>query len=48
MNWLKKIYLKLKERRDRNIKFRKEFKERTGVDLNNIDTRNNENGASHQ
>jgi hypothetical protein len=45
MNWLKKIYLKLKERRNRNIKFRREFKERTGVDLNNINTGNNDNGS---
>jgi hypothetical protein len=45
MNWLKKIYLKLKERRNRNIKFRSEFKERTGVDLNNINTGNNDNGS---
>ncbi len=46
MNWLTKIYFKLKERRDRNIKFRKEFKERTGVDLNNINA-GDENGKSH-
>ena len=45
MNWLKKIYLKLKKRRNRNIKFRREFKERTGVDLNNINTGNNDNGS---
>ena len=45
MNWLKKIYFKLKERRNRNIKFRREFKERTCVDLNNINTGNNDNGS---
>tara|TARA_B100000767_G_C19474480_1_gene413542 strand:+ start:154 stop:294 length:141 start_codon:yes stop_codon:yes gene_type:complete len=41
MNWLNKIYLKLRERRDKNIKFKKEFKEITGVDLNNIHIGNN-------
>ena len=29
------------------MKFKKEFKERTGVELNNIDTGNN-SGTSHQ
>ena len=37
INWIKNLLIKLNERRKRNIKFRKEFKEKTGVDLNDID-----------
>jgi hypothetical protein len=36
INWIKNLLIKLNERRKRNIKFRKEFKEKTGVDLNDI------------
>ncbi len=34
---IKKFIKKLMERRKRNIKFRKEFYKKTGVDLNEID-----------
>ena len=34
---LKKVFETLNERRNKNIEFRKEFKEKTGVDLNDID-----------
>ena len=37
INWIKNLLIKLNERRKKNIKFRKEFKEKTGVDLNDID-----------
>jgi hypothetical protein len=36
INWIKNLIKKLNERRKKNIKFRKEFKEETGVDLNDI------------
>ena len=34
---IKKFIKKLMERRKKNIEFRKEFKKKTGVDLNEID-----------
>ena len=37
INWIKNLLINLNERRKRNIKFRKEFKEKTEVDLNDID-----------
>ena len=37
IKFLKKVFETLNERRKRNIKFRKEFKKKTGVDLNDID-----------
>ena len=36
INWIKNLIKKLNERRKKNTKFRKEFKEETGVDLNDI------------
>ena len=36
INWIKNLLIKLNERTKKNIKFRKEFKEKTGVDLNDI------------
>ena len=37
IKFLKKVFETLDERRKRNIEFRKEFKKKTGVDLNDID-----------
>jgi hypothetical protein len=34
---IKKFIKKLMERRKRNIEFKKEFKKKTGVDLNDVD-----------
>ena len=34
---IKKFVKKLMERRKKNIEFKKEFKKKTGVDLNQID-----------
>jgi hypothetical protein len=34
---IKKFVKKLMERRKKNIEFKKEFKKKTGVDLNHID-----------
>lgn len=37
LSFLKNLIYRLNKRRKRNIAFRKEFKEKTGVDLNDID-----------
>ena len=34
---IKFFFKKLNDRRKKNIKFRQEFKEKTGVDLNDVD-----------
>ena len=38
---IKKFVKKLMERRKKNIEFKKEFKKKTGVDLNQIDPGSN-------
>ena len=37
LSFLKNLIYRLNKRRKSNIAFRKEFKEKTGVDLNDID-----------
>ncbi|MDC1391767.1 hypothetical protein N8334_00290 [Flavobacteriaceae bacterium] len=47
MKWLKNLLRFFKKRRDRNLKFRKEYYERTGVDLNKVNPNDNSGGFTH-
>ena len=46
MKWIKNLLNLFKERRDGNLKFRKEYYERTGVDLNKVNPNDNSGGAT--
>ena len=46
MKLIKNLLKFFKERRDRNLKFRKEYYERTGVDLNKANPNDNSGGAT--
>jgi len=47
MKLIKNLLNLFKERRDRNLKFRKEYYERTGVDLNKVNPNDNSGGFTH-
>ena len=46
MKLIKNLLNLFKERRDRNLKFRKEYYERTGIDLNKVNPNDNSGGAT--
>ena len=48
MKWLKNLLKFLNKRRDRNLKFRKEYYERTGVDLNKVNPNDNSGGFTQK
>lgn len=47
MKWIKNLLKFLKERRDRNLKFRKEYYKQTGVNLNEVNPNDNSGGITH-
>ena len=47
MKWIKNLLKFLKEKRDRNLKFRKEYYKRTGVNLNEVNPNDNSSGITH-
>ena len=47
MKLIKNLLNLFKERRDRNLKFRKEYYKRTGVDLNKVNPNDNSGGFTH-
>jgi len=46
MKLIKNLLNLFKERRDGNLKFRKGYYERTGVDLNKVNSNDNSGGAT--
>jgi hypothetical protein len=48
MKWIKNLLKCFKKRRDRNLKFRKEYYERTGVDLNKVNPNDNSGGFTQK